>query len=125
MQLDNTGSGQRESATLAAETPEQRELRRLQQENAYLRQQRDIPKKSVGHLVSGSASTRHTLTEAMRSEHPITALVEALEVSRSGFFAHRQKDAETRARADRKTRYRHARSRRSLWTAARPTVARA
>lgn len=50
VQLANTGSGQRESATLAAETPEQRELRRLQQENDYLRQQRDILKKALGIL---------------------------------------------------------------------------
>ena len=34
-----------EPKTLAAETPEQRELRRLRQENDYLRQQRDILKK--------------------------------------------------------------------------------
>ena len=39
-----------ESATLAAETAEQRELRRLRQENAYLRQQRDILKKALGIL---------------------------------------------------------------------------
>ena len=34
-----------EPKTLTAETPEQRELRRLRQENDYLRQQRDILKK--------------------------------------------------------------------------------
>ena len=39
-----------EPATLAAETAEQRELRRLRQENAYLRQQRDILKKALGIL---------------------------------------------------------------------------
>jgi transposase len=31
--------------TLSSETPEQRELRRLRQENDYLRRQRDILKK--------------------------------------------------------------------------------
>lgn len=50
VQLANTGSGQRASATLAAETSEQRELRRLQQENDYLRQPRDILKKALGIL---------------------------------------------------------------------------
>ena len=40
----------RESATLAAETPEVRELRRLRQENDYPRQQRDILKKALGIL---------------------------------------------------------------------------
>ena len=100
-QLANTGGGQREPATLAAETPEQRELRRLPQENDYLRQQRAILKKSVGHLVSGSASTRHTLIEALQDEHPIRALAEALDGSRSGFFAHRQRDAGLRRQEDR------------------------
>ena len=50
VQLANTGSAQREPATLAAETPEQRELRRLKAENDYLRQQRDILKKALGIL---------------------------------------------------------------------------
>ena len=50
LQLANMGRAQREPASLAAETPEQRELRRLQQENDYLRQQRDILKKALGIL---------------------------------------------------------------------------
>ena len=37
-------------ATLHAETFEQRELRRLRQENDYLRQQREILKKALGIL---------------------------------------------------------------------------
>ena len=39
-----------EPKSLAAETSEQRELRRLRQENEYLRRQRDILKKAVGIL---------------------------------------------------------------------------
>jgi transposase-like protein len=39
-----------ESKTLSAETPEQRELRRLRQENDYLRRQRDILKKACSIL---------------------------------------------------------------------------
>lgn len=42
-----------ESRKLAAETPEQRELRRLQLENDYLRRQRDILKKALA-IVSDS-----------------------------------------------------------------------
>ena len=38
--------------------------------------------------------------EAMKNEHPIAALAEALEVSRSGFFAHRQKAAGQRRQED-------------------------
>ena len=50
-----------EPKTLAAETPEQRENRRLKQENDYLRRQRDILKKALaivsdGHLNSASNS---------------------------------------------------------------------
>ena len=36
-----------EARTLAQESPEQRELRRLRQENDYLRRQRDILKKAL------------------------------------------------------------------------------
>lgn len=39
-----------EPKTLSVETPEQRELRRLRQENDYLRRQRDILKKACGIL---------------------------------------------------------------------------
>lgn len=46
----NLGEPLSEPNTLAAETPEQRELRRLRQENDYLRRQRDILKKAVGIL---------------------------------------------------------------------------
>lgn len=48
--LDKRGEGLKEPATLAGETPEQRELRRLRQENEYLRRQRDILKKALGIL---------------------------------------------------------------------------
>lgn len=49
-QLEQPGQELKEPATLAQETAEQRELRRLRQENAYLRQQRDILKKALGIL---------------------------------------------------------------------------
>jgi len=39
-----------EPGTLAAETAEQRELRRLRQQNDYLRRQREILKKALGIL---------------------------------------------------------------------------
>lgn len=48
--LTKAGVAPGEPKTLAAETPEQRELRRLRQENDYLRRQRDILKKAVGIL---------------------------------------------------------------------------
>ncbi|MEO6786768.1 MAG: transposase, partial [Chthoniobacteraceae bacterium] len=42
------GHGPTQAATLGAETDEQRELRRLRQENGCLREQRDILKKALG-----------------------------------------------------------------------------
>jgi transposase len=50
--LKETQSGQAlsEPRTLSSETPEQRELRRLRQENDYLRRQRDILKKACSIL---------------------------------------------------------------------------
>jgi putative transposase len=39
--------------------------------------------------------------EAMKDEHPIAALADALEVSRSGFFAHRRKGEKPRRQKDR------------------------
>jgi transposase len=49
-QAAHGGRAQSEPKTLAAETDEQRELRRLRQEVDYLRQQRDILKKALGIL---------------------------------------------------------------------------
>ena len=49
----NLGQPLQEPKTLATETPEQRELRRLRQEVAYLREQRDILKKACGILSAG------------------------------------------------------------------------
>src|SRR4029434_6478307 len=51
----NLGQPLREPKTLATETPEQRELRRLRQEVAYLREQREILKKACG-ILSGATS---------------------------------------------------------------------
>jgi transposase-like protein len=49
-QIEQGDQALKEPATVAAETAEQRELRRLQQENDYLRRQRDILKKALGIL---------------------------------------------------------------------------
>ena len=50
VQAASSGQTQSEPKTLAAESDEQRELRRLRQEVDYLRQQRDILKKALGIL---------------------------------------------------------------------------
>jgi transposase len=49
-QLEQGDQALKEPATLANESSEQRELRRLRQENEYLRRQRDILKKALGIL---------------------------------------------------------------------------
>ena len=40
--------------------------------------------------------------QKMKSEHPVAAMAEALEVSKSGFFAHRRKGTGQRRRQDRR-----------------------
>ena len=60
VQLANLGGGQHEPATLAAETPEQREMRRLKQENDYLRPQRDILEKERPSILSAEVPPHAT-----------------------------------------------------------------
>jgi transposase-like protein len=48
IQLAQGGASQTQVGTLGTETPEQREMRRLRQDNDYLRRQRDILKKALG-----------------------------------------------------------------------------
>jgi transposase len=50
VELNKVGQSPSEPTTLALESPEQRELRRLRQENDYLRRQRDILKKPWASL---------------------------------------------------------------------------
>ena len=70
--------------TLAAETPEQRENRRLRQENDYPRLQRDIQKKGLGHCLGRQPERRFQLMNALKSESQVEALAQPLEVSLSG-----------------------------------------
>ena len=51
------GGALSEPEKLATETPEQRQLRRLQQENDYLRRQRDILKKALAIVSDSSPSS--------------------------------------------------------------------
>jgi transposase-like protein len=50
-----------EAKTLAAETPDQREVRRLRQENDYLRRQRDILKKALAIVSDGNLNSASNL----------------------------------------------------------------
>jgi transposase len=51
------GTAQTEPKTLASESPEQREIRRLKQENAYLQRQRDILKKALAIVSDGNLNS--------------------------------------------------------------------
>lgn len=55
--LKKNGGTLSQSKTLAAQTPEQRELRRLKQENDYLRRQRDILKKALAIVSDGNLNS--------------------------------------------------------------------
>jgi transposase len=50
LKVTQGGQALNESKRLSSETPEQREIRRLRQENDYLRRQRDIFKKACSIL---------------------------------------------------------------------------
>jgi transposase-like protein len=50
LKASRSGEALREPNTLSCETPQQREIRRLRQENDYLRRQRDILKKACSIL---------------------------------------------------------------------------
>jgi transposase len=107
------GEALSEPKTLSVQRPEQRELRRLRQELEYVSRQRDILKKPAAEeaegtreagrrasLVSGGAAERFTLMEKLTPQYPTDALAEALEVSASGFAAHRRKAERPRRQHD-------------------------
>jgi transposase-like protein len=52
-----SGGALSQSKTLAAETPDQREIRRLKQDNDYLRRQRDILKKALAIVSDGNLNS--------------------------------------------------------------------
>jgi putative transposase len=79
-------------------------LRRLRQENDYLRRQREIFKKSLRHLVGQDATAGFRVMETMKREGSIDELAEALEVSKSGFYAHLRKSQRPRRRGDQRLR---------------------
>ncbi len=57
LKRQQNGQGLSQAKTLAAETPEQRENRRLRQEVDYLRRQRDILKKALAIVSDGNLNS--------------------------------------------------------------------
>ena len=103
LNLSRSGEEHVQVSMLAAESSEQREVHRLRQGNDYLRRQRDIFKKSLGHCIGRDARRRFELIEMMRSEHPVTEMADALGLSASDYAGHRQKDQRPRLQEDRRS----------------------
>jgi hypothetical protein len=57
-------------------------------------------KKSLGHSISRCARKRFAVMEAMKNEHPVIEMADALEVSASGYAEHLKKDERPRRRED-------------------------
>jgi transposase-like protein len=57
-------------------------------------------RKSLGHLVGGDATARLTVMEKLEHQYPADALAEALDVSKSGFAAHCDKQNGQRRKED-------------------------
>ena len=80
-ELDGAGGGDKSNQV----SPEQMEIARLRAENARLRMERDIAKKSRGVLRAGHAA-RYAWIHQMRKLHPVNVSCGVLEVSASGYF---------------------------------------
>ncbi|WP_157896473.1 IS3 family transposase [Acidovorax carolinensis] len=80
-ELDGAGGGDKGIQV----SPEQMEIARLRAENARLRMERDIGKKSRGVLRAGHAA-RYAWIHQMRKLYPVSVSCGVLEVSASGYF---------------------------------------
>ncbi|QHS10346.1 IS3 family transposase [Sinimarinibacterium sp. NLF-5-8] len=80
-ELDGAGGGDKSIQV----SPEQMEIARLRAENARLRMERDIGKKSRGVLRAGHAA-RYAWIHQMRKLYPVSVSCGVLEVSASGYF---------------------------------------
>jgi uncharacterized protein (UPF0335 family) len=74
-------------------------IRRLERENARFRQEREILKKSDGHLQQPKA-VRFQFVEAHREGFEVQVMCEVLDVSRSGYYTWRTRPASQREMAD-------------------------
>ena len=80
-ELDDVGSADKATKV----SPEQMEIARLRAENARLRMERDIAKKSCGVLRAGHAA-RYAWIDQMKYRYPVSVSCGVLEVSASGYF---------------------------------------
>jgi hypothetical protein len=76
------------------------ELKRLRRENAILRQERDILKRATAFFRQGGKSMRFVLIDQAKVQFPVQRLCSVLGVSRSGYFAWKDRPACRRQRED-------------------------
>jgi len=87
-------AGSRSASELAAEND------RLRKELAYMTEQRDILKKSDTHLRQGARPSAQVM-ESLCQDHRVSAVCEALGMSRSGHYARSSREPSRRSREDR------------------------
>jgi transposase InsO family protein/transposase-like protein len=80
--------------------PEDELIRQLKRENEILRQERDILKKSSGHLLAPKG-VRFQFIEDHRDEFPVSRMCKMLDVSPSGYYAWRGRSPSAREMANR------------------------
>jgi hypothetical protein len=78
----------------------QAERKRPRRENAVVKQERDIPRKSRSRLRESGTSMTFGFTEAETAGFPISRMCRVLEVSQSGFFAWQDRPACRRQQHD-------------------------
>ncbi|HEX8822873.1 MAG TPA: IS3 family transposase [Archangium sp.] len=82
-------------------TSEREELVRLRKEVRHLEMERDFPKKSGGLLREGDLEVKFEFIEAEKAHFPVDFMCQQLGVSRSGYYAWKERPESERHKADR------------------------
>ena len=90
------------------QTALEEENRRLKRELERTRQERDILKKTVSHLLARPA-VRYQVVEEYRKEYPVSVLCDTLGVSLSGYYAWKNRPMSQHQREDQPARRAHSR----------------
>ncbi|QRK13373.1 IS3 family transposase [Archangium violaceum] len=93
------GDGKESAGALS--TAEREELVRLSKEVRHLEMERDFPKKSGGLLREGDLEVKFEFIDAEKAHFPVDFMCEQLGVSRSGYYAWKERPESARDKADR------------------------
>ncbi|WP_257463580.1 IS3 family transposase [Archangium lipolyticum] len=93
------GDGKESAGALS--TAEREELVRLRKEVRHLEMERDFPKKSGGLLREGDLEVKFEFIDAEKAHFPVDFMCEQLGVSRSGYYAWKERPESERDKADR------------------------